>query len=127
MKAFRKKRQTPHLTRTQALECRPAKSVRISETRLGTGEVLIEYPLRVRPWIAAVAKRLGGSSARVQTKKLQLDAMGTAVWDLVDGKRSVRGIVRIFAETHRLENKEAEVSVTSFIRELGQRGLLGLL
>jgi hypothetical protein len=74
-----------------------------------------------------VAKRLGGSSARVQTKKLQLDAMGTAVWDLVDGKRSVRGIVRIFAETHRLENKEAEVSVTSFIRELGKRGLLGLL
>ena len=26
---------------------------------------------------------------------------GTAVWDLVDGKRSVRRIVRIFAEDHR--------------------------
>jgi hypothetical protein len=126
MIAFRKKRQTPQLTRRQALEYRPAKSARISETRLGTGEVLIEYPLTVRPWIAAVAKRLGGSSAHVQTKKLQLDAMGTAVWDLVDGNRSVRSIVRIFAETHRLENKEAEISVTSFIRELGQRGLLGL-
>ncbi len=93
---------------------------------MATGEVLIEYPLTVRPWIAAVAKRLRGSSARVQTKKLQLDAMGTAVWDLVDGNRSVRRIVRIFAETHRLENKEAEVSVTGFIRELGKRGLLGL-
>ena len=126
MKVFRKNRQTPHLTRTAALECRPAKSVQIIETRLGTGEVLIEYPLTVRPWITAVAKRLGGSSDRIQTKKLQLDAMGTAVWDLVDGKRSVRRIVRIFAETHRLENKEAEVSVTGFIRELGQRGLLGL-
>jgi hypothetical protein len=52
--------------------------------------------------------------------------MGTAVWDMVDGYRSVRRIVQIFAETHRLDNKEAEVSVTSFIRELGQRGLLGL-
>jgi hypothetical protein len=73
-----------------------------------------------------VAKRLGGSGKIVQTKKLQLDSMGTAVWDLVDGSRSVRRIVQIFAEAHRLENKEAEVSVTSFIRELGQRGLIGL-
>jgi hypothetical protein len=44
----------------------------------------------------------------------------------MDGERSVRRIVQIFAETHRLENKEAEVSVTSFIKQLGQRGLLGL-
>jgi hypothetical protein len=35
-------------------------------------------------------------------------------------------MIQIFAETHRLEKKEAEVSVTQFIRELGQRGLLGL-
>ena len=92
-----------------------------------SGEVLLEYPLTVRPWLAAVAKRLGRSRNEiVQIKKLQLDAMGTAVWDLVDGKRSVRRIVQIFAENHRLENREAEVSVTSFIRQLGQRGLLGL-
>jgi len=52
--------------------------------------------------------------------------VGTSVWDLVDGKRSVRMIIQIFAKAHRLENREAEVSVTSFIRQLGQRGLLGL-
>ena len=86
----------------------------------------MEYPLTARPWIASLAKRLGAPTDRVYTKKLQLDAMGTAVWDLVDGNRSVRRIVRIFAETHRLENREAEVSVTSFIKQLGQRGLLGL-
>ena len=110
----------------EALEHVPAKSVQISETRLETGEVVIEYPLTVRPWIAAVAKRLGGPQGYKQTKKLQLDAMGTFVWDLVDGKRTVRTIIQIFAKTHRLGNKEAEVSVTSFIRQLGRRGLLGL-
>ena len=93
---------------------------------LETGEVVIEYPLIVRPLIAAVAKRLGGLQDRKQTRKLQLDALGTSVWDLVDGKRSVRTIIQIFAKAHRLENREAEVSVTSFIRQLGQRGLLGL-
>ncbi len=114
------------MSRAAALNCRPAKSLHITESRLETGEVFLEYPLTVRPWLAAVAKRLGKSRDVVQIKKLQLDTMGTAVWDLVDGHRSVGRIVKIFAETHRLDNKEAEVSVTSFIRQLGQRGLLGL-
>ncbi len=126
MIVFKKKKRQSHMTRAEALNCRPAKSLHITESRLETGEVLLEYPLAVRPWLAAVAKRLGKSDNVVQIKKLQLDTMGTAVWDLVDGHRSVRRIVKIFAETHRLDNKEAEVSVTSFIRELGQRGLLGL-
>jgi hypothetical protein len=126
MKVFRKKPAASHLSRMEALKYTPSKSHQISEIRLETGEVIIEYPLVVRPLIAAVAKRLGGLQDRKQTKKLQLDAMGTSVWDLVDGKRSVRMIIQIFAKNHRLENREAEVSVTSFIRQLGQRGLLGL-
>jgi hypothetical protein len=126
MKVFRKKSGASHLSRTEALAYTPVKSSQILEIRLESGEVVIEYPLIVRPWIAAVARRLGRSQDRKQTKKLQLDAMGTSVWDLVDGKRSVRTIIQIFAKAHRLENREAEVSVTSFIRQLGQRGLLGL-
>ena len=126
MKAFRKKIGANAMSRTQSLAFAPIKSLHITEVRLETGEVLIEYPLTVRPWIAAVAKRLGAPQDRPQTKKLQLDALGTSVWDLVDGNRSVRRIIKIFAETHRLENREAEVSATRFIRELGKRGLLGL-
>ena len=126
MKAFRKKPRANTISRPQALASTPVKNSQIKEVRLETGEVLIEYPLAVRPWIAAVARRLGGPQDRVQTKKLQLDTLGTSVWDLVDGNRSVRRIIKIFAETHRLENREAEISVTQFIRELGRRGLLGL-
>ena len=126
MIVFKKKSRQNHISRAAALNCRPKKSLHITESRLESGDVFLEYPLTVRPWLAAVAKRLGKSRDVVQIKKLQLDAMGTAVWDLVDGHRSVRRIVQIFAEAHRLDNKEAEVSVTSFIRELGQRGLLGL-
>ena len=114
------------MSRAAALEYCPAKSLHITEIRLDSGDVILEYPLTVRPWLAALAKRLGGPRDVVQTKKIQLDAMGTAVWDLVDGRRSVRRIIQIFAKTHRLDKKEAEVSVTSFVRQLGQRGLVGL-
>ncbi len=127
MKVFKKKPVASRMTRLEALAFKPVKSQQVSEIRLETGEVVIEYPLAVRPLIAAVARRLGKSQQDlVQTKKLQLDALGTSVWDLVDGKHSVRRMITIFAETHRLENREAEVSVTQFIRELGKRGLLGL-
>ena len=127
MKVFKNKPVANRMTRSEALAFKPVKSQQVSETRLETGEVVIEYPLAVRPLIAAVARRLGKSPQDlVQIKKLQLDALGTSVWDLVDGNHSVRRMIIIFAETHRLENREAEVSVTRFIRELGKRGLLGL-
>ena len=127
MKVFKKKPVTGHMTRLEALAYKPVKSTQITETRLETGEVVLEYPLAVRPLVAAVARRLGKSQQDLlQIKKLQLDVLGTSVWDLVDGKRTVRRMIQIFAETHRLEKREAEVSVTQFIRELGQRGLLGL-
>ena len=87
MIVFKKKNRQSHMTRAAALNCRPAKSLHITESRLETGEVFLEYPLAVRPWLAAVAKRLGKSGDVVQIKKLQLDTMGTAVWDLVDGNR----------------------------------------
>ncbi len=127
MKVFKKKPVTGRMNRLEALAYKPVKSSQVTETRLETGEVVLEYPLAVRPLVAAVARRLGKSQEDlIQIKKLQLDILGTSVWDLVDGKRSVRRMIQIFAETHRLEKKEAEVSVTQFIRELGKRGLLGL-
>lgn len=127
LKVFKKNPGAGRMTRHEALAHKPVKSPQITETRLETGEVVLEYPLAVRPLVAAVARRLGKSQEElVQIKKLQLDVLGTSVWDLVNGKRSVRRMIQIFAETHRLEKKEAEVSVTQFIRELGQRGLLGL-
>jgi len=126
MKVFRKKPVKSRITRPQALAYKPVKNQEVSETRLETGEVVIEYPMTVRPLIAAVARRLGKSQALTQTKKLQLDVLGTSVWDLIDGQHTVRRMINIFADTHRLEKKEAEVAVTQFIRELGKRGLLGL-
>jgi hypothetical protein len=126
MRVFRRKPKSSQLSRTEALAYKPIKSRKVTEVRLNSGEVLIEYPLAVRPWVSAVARRLGRPQNPVRSGKLQLDMMGTSVWDLVDGERSVGRIVELFASNHRLNNREAEISVTQFIRELGRRGLIGL-
>jgi hypothetical protein len=59
-------------------------------------------------------------------RKIQLDILGTGVWDLVDGKSTVLEIIDSFAEVHRLYRREAEVSVIQFLRELGRREIVGM-
>ena len=126
MKAFKKKAKTSELNRSEALRYSPVKSAEVRELRLENDLVEIHYPTTLRPWIAGLIKRFGGPPKNTQMKKLQLDELGTAVWEMMDGKRSVGQIVHAFAETHRLQPKEAEVAVTEFIRKLGRRGLIGL-
>jgi hypothetical protein len=126
MRLFSKRPKGPTISRAEALDRIPVKNRQVTENRLENGEVLIHYPVTMRPFFAGLAKRFGGQEAQIQEKKLQLDELGTLVWNLMDGERSVRQVVKMFAETHQLETREAEVSVTQFIRELGRRGLIGM-
>ena len=114
------------MTRTEALKFIPVKNTRIQESRLETGEILLTYPVEIRPWIDRLAKRFGREESKPIEKKLQLDELGTAVWEQIDGERSVKQVIQWFAKKHQLHIKEAEVSVTSFLRDLGKRGVIGL-
>lgn len=114
------------LTRRESLEFKPVKNQEIQEKRVDSGEVMLIYYTGMRPWIKDLLKRFGGRADNRYEKKIQLDELGTAVWDLMDGRRTVRQIVREFAQKYKLHNKEAEISVTHFLRILGKRGLIGL-
>ena len=126
MRAFRRKSRGVQVTREEALKSTPVKSVEVKEERLETGEILLTYPVTIRPWIASLAQRLGGDANRVQLKRIHLCELGTTVWDLMDGRRSVRRVIQGFARKYQLHIKEAEVAVTRYLRELGKRGLIGL-
>lgn len=126
MTVFRKKTRGAEITRTQALESIPIKSEHVQETHLENGEVLLTFQERSRRWMAGIVRYLGGSPDGAVTRKLQLDELGTSVWGRIDGKRSVRQMVKEFAGEHQLHPKEAEVAVTRFLRDLGKRGLIGL-
>jgi hypothetical protein len=123
---FRKKQIASPLNRQQAMACVPVKNTDVAEERLDTGEVLLSYPMATRPWIDRLARAVGAGEPKIRRKKLQLDALGTAVWDLMDGRRTVRQVVRAFSKTHQLEDRESEMSVTLFLRQLGKRGIVGL-
>ena len=125
MKWFKSKRR-PTISREEALKSVPVKNPHVEESRLESGDLLLVYPHQARPFFAALSERMGASQNRVFEKKLQLDALGTQVWDLIDGRRPVDRMIRDFAAAHQLHPREAEVSVTQFLRSLGKRGLIGL-
>ena len=126
MEKSKQKKQPAPLSRAEALSYRPVRNPEVRDEVLDTGEVMIIYPVRVRPWFVRMAQRLGWNSDAPIIKKLQLDELGTATWKLMDGERTVKQIVREFGARYQLQSKEAEVSVTAFIRELGRRGIIGL-
>jgi len=123
---FSRKKKSGLPSREDALECTPIKNDGVEESRLENGELQLSYPVTSRPWLAGLARRLGRKPYETYLKKLQLDALGTEVWELMDGGTRVRDVIRLFAARHRLQQREAELAVTRFLRELGKRGLIGL-
>jgi hypothetical protein len=114
------------LSRTDALYCIPIRNPRVVETRLDSGEMLLTYPETIKPWFAVILQRRMKRTEIQRARKLQLDILGTSVWDLVDDDATVMDIIAAFAKRHQIYHKEAEISVIQFLRELGRRGIIGM-
>lgn len=126
MKFFRSRQPAkPPLSRTEALACvveiHPAVSWQAQES----GDILLTYPFVVKPLLQAIFSRFNRAGTKEQlSRKLQLDSLGSQVWLLLDGKKTVEEIITTFAATAAITTQEAEQSVTAFLRELGRRGLI---
>jgi len=60
-------------------------------------------------------------------KRVQLDELGSFVFDQIDGTRSVREILDAFVARYRNNRREAEYMVTTFLRQLTERRLITLV
>ena len=74
--------------------------------------------------------RIGQIISRVfqipATKTIELDEFGAAVWEKCDGRHSVEQLVAFTCSAYKLNRRQAEVSVVTFMRMLAQRRLIGL-
>ena len=61
------------------------------------------------------------------SRRYYLDRLGTSVWELCDGQRTVEAVVDEFARRYRLSFHEARVAVTGYLRDLVHRGVLALV
>jgi hypothetical protein len=130
MAAAKKKKYSresnPGHSRERALRCIPVKNPEVTEIVDDDGELRLVYQVQVRSLFHGVMKRITGSGKTVIDRKLQLDVLGASVWGMIDGRKTVRDIIAEFQALHQLHSREAEISVTSFFKELGRRGLLAM-
>jgi hypothetical protein len=111
----------PELTRDQALDAVPVRNPALVWRETDTGDIVITVPRRegrtwgLLAWVFAVP----------QTRDLTLDEIGSHVWNLCDGERSVRDLVASLVAEYRLTRREVEASLTQYLRDLGKRGMIG--
>ena len=114
---FRKKSQ---LTREQSLSARPIQNKAVQVSRDDTGLICISIPRRKAWWVDLLARVFFVPGE----KRVGLDEIGSYVWDLCDGTNDVRSIIAQFQKRYQLNRKEAEVSLTTFLRTLAARRLV---
>ena len=126
MNANSTQKPMPRISKQSALAAIPVPNSEITTEVLATGQLLIQYPVTMRPWIAKWLRRFKPAPPQARFRKLQLDNLGTDVWQMIDGKRTVQEIIDEFAQTHQLQTVESESAITQFLRDLGKRGLIGM-
>ena len=57
-------------------------------------------------------------------KKIQLDVVGSIVWELCDGKNTIKDIIDRFSNEYKLLPNEAETALNSYLNQLAKRGLI---
>ncbi|GAB4340391.1 MAG: hypothetical protein Kow0089_14000 [Desulfobulbaceae bacterium] len=118
--------QLDFAVREKALACVVVKNPQVRERETGNRGLLLTYQVRVKAWFQAIVRRITGREDDLIERKLELDELGTAVWRMIDGRKEVAELIDEFRREYRLDHREAELSVTAFLRELGRRGLIAL-
>jgi hypothetical protein len=111
-------------SKQDALSCIPERNPGIDEFFPEAGGLILSLPVTYKPFFIGLQRIFRSQVQKTFKRKIQLDGLGRDVWSLLDGKRDVRSVIKAFAGLHGLDEKEAEVSVTLFLRSLGQKGLI---
>jgi hypothetical protein len=112
------------ISKDDSLFCIPKKQKAVKETFLDSGDLLLSYHTAYKPFFNRIQKILHKNSKKTFERKIQLDGLGIDVWQLMTGTKNVKQIISEFASIHSLNYKEAEISVTLFLRSLGKKGLI---
>ncbi|WP_231583798.1 PqqD family protein [Desulfovibrio sp. TomC] len=113
------------MSRDAAMALAPVASRDVEQSSTSDGLVRLSVPVSVRPALAGLAKRFGAWDGRVLRKTVELDAVGTFVWQHINGRATVGEIAAALAARYGLDANEARLAVAEFLRQLGRRGAVG--
>ena len=114
-------RRRPRLTPEQVLASRPVRSPDARVEELEDGGLRVVTQRRGDRWV----RLLSALFPIPRERRIELDSVGKQVWDLCDGEHSLRQMIEVFQQLHKLTRAEAEWSLRNYLKDLGKRGLVG--
>ena len=127
----KKKEGAPAIVRSEFLKIRPIRNPRLRWEKNESEAVTVIIPLE-KP----VEKKETKKESKITKKKkpsppkekrIQLDVLGSIVWELCDGEKTVKDIVDSLYEKYKLLPSESEVSLNTYFNQLAKRGLVGFI
>ena len=116
-------RKQPKIGREAMLRSKPARNESLTWERNENDEVIIRVERRTDLKARVLSKIFWIPESRT----MMLDQIGAQVWDMCDGKTTVDTMIRKLSEEHKLNLKEAEVSLLTYLKSLGKKHLIGFL
>jgi hypothetical protein len=114
-------KMTPAVDRLQVFSYRPLRNEAIEWETNDKGEALLKVPRRE----GRKSKLLGLWFRIPEVRKVELDEVGSFVWTLCDGKNTVESIVKQTSRQYKLNRREVEISVTTYLQMLAERNFIG--
>jgi hypothetical protein len=116
-------RKTPRISREAMLASRPLRNEEVQWDRDENGEVYITL-VRAKTWKVNLLSKIFHVPEK---RRLVLDEVGSQVWGMCDGRTSVEAMIRRLSGQYKLNLKESEISLLHYLRQLGQKRLVGFL
>ncbi len=126
MTAARRKGKTRRqsVSSEQFLAAKVHRNEAMEMTERPGGGCLVKVPMRRPRWFIPPFSWLLPYSAH---RRVELDRLGTEVLRACDGRHTVEEMIENFAASHKLSFREAQLSVTTFLKQLTQRGLVAVV
>ncbi|MFQ6096003.1 MAG: PqqD family protein [Candidatus Bathyarchaeia archaeon] len=126
----KKKPKKPTISRSDFFKVRPVRNPGVKWEKDDSGKIQLLIPIRQesvrKKGFSKILVRLF-PKPDVKEKKVQLDKIGSFVWELCDSNRTVEEIVNSLNEEYKMIPREAEISLRIYFEQLTKRGLLGFI
>ena len=116
-------RRRPKVTPEQILGSRPVRNANVTTEDTEDGGLQVIAQRRDNWWVRALTVVLPIPGER----RFELDAVGKQVWEMCDGEHTLRSMIEVFQERHKLTRMEAEWSLRNYLKDLGKRNLVGFV
>lgn len=113
-----------HMPAEEVLSAVPYQNEAMDLTLRANGTAVASVPLKRPRWLVPPLSWIIPFSSH---RRVELDTAGVAVLKLCDGERDVESIIEKFAAYHKLSFRESQLSVSRFLQQLTQRGIVAVV